>query len=215
MVRQIEPRLIDPSKSHDRIAREQYGVKPARQIDEDAQTGRELERLPASDRPRIRGGIRTGEATRDMIAALERLGLITDETDIDPDEVQQPYERNSGPIYYGVKPTIAAGVAAGTAPTLTVSEGTDHAGRITLVEGTPAGVAGLLATITFNKPLTTASYVILLGPADSDASGAAGRSVYSNFGSQTTTTWELLCSTALVAGTSYHWWYLITEFDET
>lgn len=213
-MRPTEPRLIDPSQAHQRVAREQYGVKNPRSIDEDAQATRDLERLPASDRPRITGSHQSGEATRELLASLERLGLVTDETDIDPELARQPYVRNSGPIYYGAKPTIAAGAAAGTGPTLSISEGTDHAGRITLVVGTTPGT-GLLATITFNKPLPTASYVIGLFPADSDASTAAGRSVFSDFGSQTTTTWELRCSTVLVAGTSYHWWYLITEFDET
>lgn len=213
-MRRDEPRLIDPSQAHQRVAREQYGVKNPRSIDDDAQAGRELERLPASDRPRITGSQSRGEAIQELLSSLERLGLITDETDIDPEFARQPYVRNSGPIYYGVKPTIAAGAAAGTAPTISISEGTDHAGRITLVVGTTPGT-GLLATITFNKPLPVASYVITLSPADSDASTAAGRSVFSDFGSQSTTTWELRNSTVLVAGVSYHWWYLITEFDET
>lgn len=95
-MRRSEPRLIDPSLAHDRIARQAYGVKSPRDIDDDAQTGRELERLPASDRPRITGGYQDGSALRELIAKLEQLGILTDETDIDPDTWQPARANNTG-----------------------------------------------------------------------------------------------------------------------
>jgi len=209
-----EPRLINPDHAHQRIAREQYGVKSPKSIDDDAQSGQDSARLPASDRPRITGGHADGTALRELIASLERLGIITDQTDIDPELQLPPYENNAGLRYRGVKPSIAAGAAAGTTPTLSISEGTDHAGRITLVEGTPAGAAGIIATITFAVPLPVASYVVQITAADPDAAGAAGITAYSSFLTQTTTEWELLCTVALTAGVTYHWVYHVVEFDE-
>ena len=203
----------DPQQAHERLAAREYGAKIGREIDEDVRVLRTLERVPAADRSRLTGSGSDGSAFRDLVRILESQGLITDEMDVDPDAAHTPYEGNQGLVYRGVKPAIAAGAAAGTTPTLSISEGTDHAGRITLVVGTTPGT-GLLATITFNVPLQNASYAIAFFPADSDASTAAGRSVYSNFGTQTTTSFEMSCSTVLVAGTSYHWWYTITEFDE-
>lgn len=205
-------RLNDPHLAHERLAAREYGAKSSREIDEDVRTAVGQARQPAADRVRVTGNWSDKSAQRETVRALEQLGLVTDETDDDIDD-QLPYERNAGVLYRGVKPSIAAGAAAGTTPTLSISEGTDHRGRITLVVGTTPGT-GTLATITFAVPLRTASYTVGFKPADSDASTAAGRSVYCNFATQSETSFEMNNSTALVAGTSYHWWYEIGEFIE-
>lgn len=208
------PRLINPAHAHQRLARETYGVKNPREVDDDAVASQDGARLPASDRPRVTGSHSDGTAFRELIASLERLGLITDQTDIDPELQLPPYENNAGLRYRGPKPTIAAGAAAGTTPTLSIAEGTDHAGRITLVCGTAPPVGGIIATITFNVPLPVASYVVQITAADPDAAAGAGGTAYSSFLTQTTTGWELLCTAALTAGVSYHWVYHVVEFDE-
>ena len=213
-MRREELRLINPAHAHQRIAREAFGIKNPREVDDDAVASQDGSRLPASDRPRITGTHSDGSAFRDLLSALERLGIITDQTDIDPELAYAPYENNAGLRYRGVKPTIAAGAAAGTTPTLSISEGTDHAGRITLVCGTAPPAGGIIATITFNVPLPVASYVVQITAADPDAAAGAGATAYSSFVTQTTTEWELLCTAALTAGVSYHWVYHVVEFDE-
>ena len=72
-------------------------------------------------------------------------------------------------------------------------------------------MAGLLGTITFVRPKTNADYAVLLSAADSDASTAAGRSVYSDFSGRTSTAWTISASSVLASSTSYHIDYLVIE----
>lgn len=60
----------------------------------------------------------------------------------------------------GSAPGIAAGAAAGTGPTISIT-GTDTAGRIAITLGTSPGTNGVLATITFAAAFAAAPYVSL------------------------------------------------------
>jgi hypothetical protein len=76
------PRLIDPLKGHERKSRESFGIKPPRDQDDDIRVAIEgMSNVPSTVRPRITG---TGPAAvRELIGALERLGLIDDESEDD------------------------------------------------------------------------------------------------------------------------------------
>lgn len=206
------PRLIDPTKAHERLAAREYGAKSPREIDEDARGQAEAARRPAAGRKRVTGGIADGTALLGLMTALEEEGLIVNEVDVDPGG-HEPYENNQGLLFRGTAPSIVAGAAAGTSPTLSLTDATDNSGRIVLTVGTTPA-AGLLATITFVVPKRNADYAVILSPRDSDAATAAGRSVYSDFGAATTTSFPVNCQTALAAGVSYHWDFAVIEREQ-
>jgi len=99
-------------------------------------------------------------------------------------------------------PTIAAGAAAGTGPTVSIT-GNDQQGVITLVIGT-APAAGILATITFGNTWSTAPLTPVIGPATTNA-GASG--VFVDPADVGTASWKIRAGTALVAGTTYKFAY--------
>lgn len=67
----------------------------------------------------------------------------------------------------GTNPTIAAGAAACTSPTVSVT-GTDTSGKLTITTGTGCSASGQLATITFADAYATAPQIVL------SATNAAG-----------------------------------------
>lgn len=66
-----------------------------------------------------------------------------------------------------VAPTVAAGTAAGTSPTVTVT-GTDECGVVSVTAGTSPGT-GTLATITFSDAYATTPALALVTENDSAA----------------------------------------------
>jgi hypothetical protein len=208
-------RLIDPAKGHERKAREAMGVKTARDLDDDVRVALEQAgNVPATVRPRITGSHLDGTASRGIVSALMRLGLVADETDDDPDPVNPPYENNAGLLFRGSVPGIAIGgsTIVGTgSPSLTLSNATDNSGRIVLVTGTAPSAAGVFATITFVRPKSTGNYAVLISPADPDA---ITRLAGSDFGGRTTTAFTVQNGTTFAAGTSYHYDYVVIEREQ-
>lgn len=104
-------------------------------------------------------------------------------------------------------PTIAAGVGAGTTPTLTIS-GHDMSGKITIITGTlPTGTNAVIATITLGTAYGTAQYPVLY-PGNATTATLSGVSmVYTTGG---TATWTITSGTSgLTAATTYIWYYQV------
>jgi hypothetical protein len=101
-------------------------------------------------------------------------------------------------------PTITAGAAAGTGPTVSIV-GNDQQGVITIVVGT-SPASGILATITFGNAWDAAPKSTVIGPATANA-GASG--VFADTADVTTTLWRLRAGTALIAGTTYRFAYYV------
>jgi hypothetical protein len=93
-------------------------------------------------------------------------------------------------------PTVVAGAAAGTGPTVSVV-GTDEVGTITVNVGT-SPATGTLVTLTFNYAYANTPYVAGL------VCRTASPSVH---GSTTTTTLVLTADVALTASTTYKFDY--------
>lgn len=208
-------RLIDPAKGHERKAREAMGVKTARDLDDDVRVALEQAgNVPATVRPRITGSHLDGTASRGIVSALMRLGLVADETDDDPDPVPVPYENNAGILFRGSVPgiTIGGSTIVGTgSPSLTLADANDSAGRIVLVTGTAPSAAGVVATLTFVRPRRSANYGVAVWAADNDGNL---RPAFSDFGGRTTTAFTVAVSTTLAAGTSYHWEYFVHDREQ-
>jgi len=99
-------------------------------------------------------------------------------------------------------PSISAGAAAGTSPTVSVT-GTDLGGEIVVTTGTGSVGSGTLATITLNVAFANDCYPVLQA-ADADARGVAVHITHSSTGF------------AIVAGaagwstsTEYRWTYIV------
>ena len=101
-------------------------------------------------------------------------------------------------------PTIAAGTAAGTSPTVSIT-GNDQHGVISITTGT-APTTGILATITFGNAWSSSPLTPVIGPATGNAGGSG---VFVDPADVGTTTWKLRTSAALSAGTSYKFAYHI------
>lgn len=117
------------------------------------------------------------------------------------------------PIHVGglsSAPTIAAGVGAGTTPTVSVSTATDVAGDVNITTGTlPTGTNAVIATITFNVAYDTAP-IVLLYPGNAATATLSGVSMV--FTTSTTTTFVLTSgTTALTASTAYVWHYHVIQ----
>lgn len=112
-------------------------------------------------------------------------------------------------------PTKAAGVCAGTTPTITLDGGaSDMSGLLTVTTGTsPQAASGILVTLTFASAYGTAPHVVLTPASQSAAqlsTGSTGQWPY-----VTTTTTTLVISkggsTALAASTAYAWYYTVMQ----
>lgn len=106
----------------------------------------------------------------------------------------------------GTAPTIAAGVGAGSSPTVSIT-GSDTAGAVSVTTGTlPTGTNAVVATITFNTAYGTAPYIVLQ-PANAITATLSGVSMV--FVTSTTTTFVITSgTTALTAATTYKWNYV-------
>lgn len=107
----------------------------------------------------------------------------------------------------GITPTVAAGAAAGSSPTVTVA-GTAVAGAISLTTGTTAVSTGVLCTVTLPSAFPNGCYVQLT-PANATTAVQIARV----FVSSTASTIVLNASgTALSDATAYVWHYQITGY---
>lgn len=104
-------------------------------------------------------------------------------------------------------PSITAGAAAGTSPTVSVStSSTDVDGMITVATGTST-TTGTMATIAFTVAFGTAPNAVMLTPANSAAAGLAG--VYSNVSNLTTANFTIDAESSPSASTTYKWYYAV------
>lgn len=103
-------------------------------------------------------------------------------------------------------PTIAAGAAAGSSPTISIA-GNGLSGEITLATGGSTTSTGVIATITLPVAYPNGCYVVLTP--SSDVAGAAAAKV---FVTTTSSTFVLNATTsALTASTSgFKWMYTVT-----
>jgi hypothetical protein len=106
----------------------------------------------------------------------------------------------------GTAPTIAAGTAACTTPTVSLS-GTDTAGLITVTTGSACSPVGKLATITFNTAFGAAPRVTLT-PADATATGLT---YYVDSSTISTASFDLDTNTAPANTTTYKWYYHVIQ----
>lgn len=106
----------------------------------------------------------------------------------------------------GLAPTIVAGAAACTTPTVSVS-GTDTSGTITVTTGTACATSGALATVTFVTAFGAAPHVIVTpGGSNSLALGA-----YVDDSTVSTTSFTLGTNGTPANSTAYRWNYLATQ----
>jgi hypothetical protein len=106
----------------------------------------------------------------------------------------------------GSAPAIAAGSAACTAPSISVS-GTDTSGTITITTGTGCAAGGTLATVTFATPFGVAPRV-LLTPATANAAGLAS---YIDSTAVSTTSFAIGANTTPADSTTYKWNYIALQ----
>jgi hypothetical protein len=110
-------------------------------------------------------------------------------------------------------PTIAAGSAAGTSPTLAMVAGaTDLSGLITLTTGSAPAASATLAVVTFAVPYTAVPKV-MFNPANAYAQAQVGAASPQVYASNVTETGFTITqgSTGLLADTAYEWSYLCTQ----
>ncbi len=105
----------------------------------------------------------------------------------------------------GTAPTIAAGAAACTTPTVSVA-GNDTSGVITITTGTGCSTAGKLATLTFANVFSSAPHV-LLSPVTATAEGKG----YVDAATVSTTTFDLDVGAVPASSTIYKWNYVVIQ----
>lgn len=105
-------------------------------------------------------------------------------------------------------PTIAAGTAAGTSPTIALVTANDQAGYITLTTGSTPAASATVATVTFNSAWAVAPKCFIW-PANAATQVLTGGSAAQVFGPFVTTTAFPITqgSGALAAATAYEWGY--------
>lgn len=106
----------------------------------------------------------------------------------------------------GSAPTIAAGTAACTTPTVSIA-GTDTAGIITVTTGTGCAATGKLAAITFATAFGAAPKVTLT-PA---LAASATLQSYIDSATIATTAFDLNTGTAPADATTYKWFYQVIQ----
>lgn len=108
----------------------------------------------------------------------------------------------------GTTPGIAAGPAAGTSPSLSIT-GTDTAGTITLTTGTSPAAGAVAVTVNFASNFASAPVVVFspTNPGASSLSGASAVYVTPGTSSFTLSTW----SGGLTASTLYQWSYHVIQ----
>lgn len=115
-------------------------------------------------------------------------------------------------IHAGGTPTIAAGVGAGTSPTISIT-GIDEDGYISVTTGTLPTLSGTVATITFSSAYGVTPKCVLISPANSNASLLSGVTmVFVDQAGISTTAWAITAgTTALTAATAYKFYYRIMQ----
>jgi hypothetical protein len=112
-------------------------------------------------------------------------------------------------VFASATPTIAAGVGAGTTPTISIA-GTVEGGVITLTTGTLPTLSAVVATVTNANAFPTGSSVVIT-PANANAALLSGTSMVFTVGS--TSSWTLNSgSVALTDATSYLWNYIVIGY---
>lgn len=112
-------------------------------------------------------------------------------------------------FYSGSSPSITAGAAAGTSPTVAI-EGTDATGMISVTTGT-APATGTLATITFAVAYSTANYTVSLDPANLVTVNQIAN-VRADQTNRSTTNFLISANPVLTASTAYKWYYTIRQY---
>jgi len=109
---------------------------------------------------------------------------------------------------YGNSPTITAGTAAGTSPTVALVNATDLGGQINLTTGTSTST-GVLILLVFQRNYATVPHIILqaLNSATAALNGSTQVSPVKYTNEFTINTG----SSALAANTVYSWDYIITQ----
>jgi hypothetical protein len=103
----------------------------------------------------------------------------------------------------GGTPSIAAGAAAGTSPTVAVVAGSnDTRGRVNITMGTSPGT-GVLATVTFASPYTVSPASLVITP----ATAQAGVNAVQVYVSSLSTTGFVLSVNVAGTATNVHGYY--------
>ena len=102
----------------------------------------------------------------------------------------------------GSTPTITAGTAACTTPTVSVS-GNDTAGLITITTGTGCAASGKMATVNFASAFASAPRVVLTAA----ESNAARKSYYVDSATITTAGFDIDVTVSNTDTTTYKWYY--------
>jgi hypothetical protein len=105
-------------------------------------------------------------------------------------------------------PTIAAGVGAGTSPTIAIS-GTDLSGNITITTGTLPTPSSTVATITFNTAYGVTPKTVLITGADLNGATICGANLFAAKSDISTSVFKL--TGTLVAATTYTIYYTIFQ----
>lgn len=115
-------------------------------------------------------------------------------------------------LHAGGTPTIAAGVGAGSSPTISIT-GIDEDGYISVTTGTLPTLSGTVATVTFSSAYGVTPKCVLISPANSNASLLTGVTmVFVDQAGISTTSWAITAGTsALTAATSYKFYYRVMQ----
>lgn len=109
----------------------------------------------------------------------------------------------------GTAPGVAAGVGAGTTPTVTLSRATDSSFTLNVTTGTIPTAASVVATVTFNTAYTAAPHFSIT-PANAATALLTGVTMV--YGTSTTTTFVLNAGpTGLTGATPYVWEVLVHQ----
>lgn len=105
-------------------------------------------------------------------------------------------------------PTVAAGAAAGTAPTTSIT-GSDHGFAVTLTTGNPSATTGTLFTVTFGAAFTTNAPQASFSAGNANAAALTTTSSPYISALATTTLTFTSGSVALPAATQYIWRFTV------
>jgi hypothetical protein len=109
-------------------------------------------------------------------------------------------------ITSGTTPAVAAGTAACTSPTVSVS-GNDTSGIVTITTGSGCASSGKLATVTFASPFAAAPHVILTP----GSALTAGLNAYIDDSTVNTTAFDVGIGSTPANATTYKWNYLVVQ----
>lgn len=158
--------------------------------------------------------------TLDAITATDGIGLPTGTTAQRPSvnsslrlnsTVAGLEVRNGGAwhrLTCAVQPSIAAGAAAGTGPTVNVTLGNDLCHALSITTGTSA-TTGTLATITFNQALDAGLFTcVVFSPTNANAAGEIAKFY---IGSTGNTSYTISCAAAPTDATTYTFNILVKQ----